>query len=90
MQGSPERLTSAGGVLFFLLLGFVCSAHPGHVRWRHVVWGISIQFVMGLAVLRWDVSEDRLYPPPFNLLKMMVFFSNSRPGETSSTAWALR
>ena len=56
--GSTERLTSAGGILFFLLFGFVFSAHPGHVRWRHVVWGVGIQFVMGLAVLRWDVSSS--------------------------------
>ncbi len=56
---SPERLTSAGGILVFLAFGFVFSAHPGHVRWRHVVWGVGIQFVFGLIVLRWDVSEFR-------------------------------
>ena len=34
----------------------------GHVRWRHVVWGVGIQFVMGLAVLRWDVSTYFIDP----------------------------
>ncbi len=54
---SPERLTSASGILVWLVFGFVFSAHPGHVRWRHIVWGIGIEFLLGLAVLRWDVSR---------------------------------
>eukprot|EP00095_Tigriopus_kingsejongensis_P009513 snap_masked-scaffold624_size122968-processed-gene-0.7 protein:Tk09513 transcript:snap_masked-scaffold624_size122968-processed-gene-0.7-mRNA-1 annotation:"hypothetical protein DAPPUDRAFT_306527" len=32
----PERLISAGGIVIIVLFGFLCSAHPGHVRWRHV------------------------------------------------------
>ena len=52
----PERLTSGLGVVSFLAFGFLVSAHPGHIRWRHVVWGVSLQFIFGLAVLRWEVT----------------------------------
>ena len=54
----PERLMSGVGVISFLAFGFLFSAHPGHIHWRHVVWGVSLQFIFGLAVLRWDVSND--------------------------------
>ncbi len=54
---SPDRLMSGVGVVSILTFGFVFSAHPGYVRWRHVVWGIGIEFCLGLAVLRWEVSE---------------------------------
>ena len=53
-----ERLQSAGGVLAFILIGFIGSAHPAHVRWRHIFWGLGIQFSFGLLVLRWDVGQN--------------------------------
>ena len=52
----PERLQSLLGVVIILLIGFVFSAYPGHVKWRTVLAGILIEFIMGLLVLRWDVS----------------------------------
>lgn len=27
------------------------------VRWRHVAWGMALQFVMGLMILRWPVGK---------------------------------
>ena len=26
--------------------------------WRHVVWGISLQFIFGLLVLRWPTGQS--------------------------------
>ena len=49
----PERLVSAFGLLVILGLGFVFSRHPGRVVWRHVVWGVTLQFIFGLLILRW-------------------------------------
>ena len=51
----PERLYSLLGVVIILLIGFLFSAHPGHVKWRNVLWGVGLQFTLGLLVLRWDV-----------------------------------
>jgi len=55
--GEPRRLVSAVGVLVLILLGFVFSRHPGRVVWRHVVWGLALQFVFGLLILRWPVGQ---------------------------------
>jgi len=53
----PRRLVSAFGILVLIALGFVFSKHPGYVVWRHVVWGLGLQFVFGLLILRWEVGK---------------------------------
>eukprot|EP00092_Neocalanus_flemingeri_P002179 GFUD01002319.1.p1 GENE.GFUD01002319.1~~GFUD01002319.1.p1 ORF type:complete len:652 (-),score=150.80 GFUD01002319.1:85-2040(-) len=53
----PRRLISAFGILVLILLGFIFSKHPGYVVWRHVAWGLGLQFVFGLLILRWEVGK---------------------------------
>lgn len=53
------RMMSGAGIIVILFFGFIFSAHPGHVKWRHVVWGIGIEFVFGLLVLRWEVRTSQ-------------------------------
>jgi pyrimidine nucleoside transport protein len=55
-----ERLVSALGVVAFVLIAFIFSAHPGHIRWRHVFWGLGLEFVFGLLVLRWEVIKKSM------------------------------
>jgi len=75
-----ERLRSAGGILVILAFGFLCSAHPGHVRWRHVVWGLGLEFLLGLAVLRWDVRDVLMaYPLLFLLYRLGEMYSSASP-----------
>jgi len=57
-KDEPERLVSIAGVVGILFLGFLGSAHPAHIRWRHVFWGIGIQFTLGLITLRWDLGRQ--------------------------------
>ncbi|XP_078685520.1 sodium/nucleoside cotransporter 1-like [Branchiostoma floridae x Branchiostoma belcheri] len=52
----PEQLISIGGYVTILLICFVCSKHPGQVRWRPVLWGLALQFCLGLFVLRTSVG----------------------------------
>ncbi|KZS13466.1 Solute carrier family 28 member 3 [Daphnia magna] len=51
------RLQSFGGLLIFLLLGWIFSKYPSRVIWRHVAWGITLQLIFGLIVLRWDFGR---------------------------------
>ncbi|XP_065565519.1 sodium/nucleoside cotransporter 1-like isoform X2 [Artemia franciscana] len=53
-----ERLISVFGLCVFIFLGWIFSAHPGHVRWRHVIWGLLLQFVFAVVILRVDVGRD--------------------------------
>ncbi|KAG7329876.1 hypothetical protein KOW79_006098 [Hemibagrus wyckioides] len=49
---NPEQLISFGGVCLFLLGLFIFSANRYKVCWRTVFWGLGLQFVMGLFVIR--------------------------------------
>lgn len=52
-----RRLQSLIGIVVLILVGFVFSAAPGKVRWRHIFWGLAIQFILGLLILKWPVGE---------------------------------
>ncbi|KAJ7411006.1 Sodium/nucleoside cotransporter 1 [Willisornis vidua] len=49
---NPEQLISLGGFCALVLFLFACSKHHGAVSWRAVFWGIGLEFLFGLFVLR--------------------------------------
>ncbi|KFO80866.1 Sodium/nucleoside cotransporter 1, partial [Cuculus canorus] len=49
---NPEQLISLAGFCFLVLFLFACSKHHGAVSWRAVFWGLGLQFLFGLFVLR--------------------------------------
>ncbi|KAG8516379.1 Sodium/nucleoside cotransporter 1 [Galemys pyrenaicus] len=48
----PEQLVSFAGVCVLLGILFASSKHHRQVSWRTVSWGLVLQFVLGLFVLR--------------------------------------
>nr|XP_023697753.1 sodium/nucleoside cotransporter 2-like isoform X3 [Paramormyrops kingsleyae] len=52
MSNRAEQLISFAGVWVFVLLLFICSAHPRAVSWRAVFWGLGLQFAIGLFIIR--------------------------------------
>nr|XP_055182517.1 sodium/nucleoside cotransporter 1 isoform X2 [Nyctereutes procyonoides] len=48
----PEQLVSFAGICVFIGLLFACSKHHYAVSWRAVSWGLGLQFVLGLFVIR--------------------------------------
>ena len=57
-QSSGSRLVSAGGLVLILLLGFIFSTSRKRVVWRHIIWGLSLQFIFGLLILRWEYGRE--------------------------------
>ncbi|MPC39093.1 Solute carrier family 28 member 3 [Portunus trituberculatus] len=53
-----QRLQSLLGVVVLLLFGFIFSVAPKKVRWRHVAWGMALQFILGLIILRWPFGRS--------------------------------
>nr|XP_019605651.1 PREDICTED: solute carrier family 28 member 3 [Rhinolophus sinicus] len=47
-----QQLVSFGGVIMYILLLFLFSKYPTKVYWRPVFWGIGLQFLLGLLILR--------------------------------------
>ncbi|XP_016071154.1 PREDICTED: sodium/nucleoside cotransporter 1 [Miniopterus natalensis] len=48
----PEQLVSFAGICVFISILFACSKHHCAVSWRAVSWGLGLQFVLGLLVIR--------------------------------------
>lgn len=55
--GERHRLISLIGLFLLLLFGFIFSKAPRKIVWRHVYWGLGLQFVFGLMILRWSVGR---------------------------------
>ncbi|XP_010080453.1 PREDICTED: sodium/nucleoside cotransporter 1-like, partial [Pterocles gutturalis] len=49
---NPKQLTSLAGFCFLVLFLFACSKHHSAVSWRAVFWGLGLEFLFGLFVLR--------------------------------------
>uniref|UniRef100_H2ZUV3 Sodium/nucleoside cotransporter n=1 Tax=Latimeria chalumnae TaxID=7897 RepID=H2ZUV3_LATCH len=50
-QGT-NQLISFGGLVMYIVLMFIFSKHPTKVSWRVVCWGLGLQFILGLLILR--------------------------------------
>ncbi|XP_047279668.1 solute carrier family 28 member 3 isoform X3 [Homo sapiens] len=49
-----QQLVSFGGLIMYIVLLFLFSKYPTRVYWRPVLWGIGLQFLLGLLILRTD------------------------------------
>ena len=58
-KNDRRRLVSAGGILGLVLIAFIFSKHRKQINWRQVTWGLVLQFVFGLGILRW--TPGRLF-----------------------------
>jgi concentrative nucleoside transporter, CNT family len=51
------RFTGVLGLLTMLLLAWIFSTNRRAIRWRTVIWGLSLQIVFALMVLEWTVGQ---------------------------------
>ncbi|XP_078000195.1 solute carrier family 28 member 3-like [Glandiceps talaboti] len=48
----PPQLMSSVGACVFVAFTFFFSKYPGAVRWRPVLWGLGLQFLLAVFILR--------------------------------------
>lgn len=53
-----RRLLSFLGLVILVLLGTLGSKHPSRIVWRQIMWGLALQFIFGLLILRWNVGRN--------------------------------
>ncbi|XP_076824620.1 solute carrier family 28 member 3-like isoform X1 [Clavelina lepadiformis] len=53
-----NQIISGVGYLVFVFGLFITSKYPNRVIWRPVLWGLLIQYCMGLFILRTDAGFD--------------------------------
>ena len=56
-KNDRKRLISAGGILVIITLGTLGSKSRKNIVWRHVSWGLVLQFLFGLLILRWSYGK---------------------------------
>ncbi|XP_069322669.1 sodium/nucleoside cotransporter 1-like [Eulemur rufifrons] len=75
----PEQLVSFAGMCVFIAVLFACSKHHRAVSWRAVSWGLALQFVLGLFVIR---TEPGFIAFQWLGDQIEVFLSYTRAGST--------
>ena len=53
-----RRLISAGGIVVLVGFGVLFSKHPKEINWRQVTWGLVLQFILALIILRWPTGKS--------------------------------
>jgi CNT family concentrative nucleoside transporter len=57
--GSPlQRVRSAFGVVMLLALAWLMSVDRGRIPWRLVIWGVALQVVFALAILKTPMGAE--------------------------------
>ncbi|CAG5116017.1 unnamed protein product, partial [Candidula unifasciata] len=54
----PRNLVSLGGMVFFVAVLFIFSHNPSKVQWRAVFWGMALQLIFALLILRTSWGRD--------------------------------
>ncbi|XP_070579751.1 solute carrier family 28 member 3-like isoform X2 [Ptychodera flava] len=57
-KDNPEQMISVVGLVFFVVFCFIFSKAPLQVKWRPVLWGLALQFLLGLFILRTKAGYD--------------------------------
>ena len=65
----PDRLRAGLGCACFLALAVSCSADVRAIRWRTVGWGIGLQLLIAVLILRFEVGGVR---PGYQLFSMLA------------------
>ena len=59
LDGLPGRLRAVMGIAAFILTAVACSANVTAIRWRTVAWGIGLQIVLAVLILKLAVGGVR-------------------------------
>ncbi|XP_071177423.1 solute carrier family 28 member 3-like [Mytilus edulis] len=51
-----RKLIPFGGLILLLFLTLLTSRSPSKIKWTPVIWGILLQFLFGLIILRWPIG----------------------------------
>jgi CNT family concentrative nucleoside transporter len=67
------RFTGVLGLLTMLLLAWIFSTNRRAIRWRTVIWGLSLQFVFAVLVLEWTIGQRILGSVGATITRMLGY-----------------
>jgi CNT family concentrative nucleoside transporter len=70
-----ERATGLLGLLLLLGIAFLLSSHRSRIRWKTVAWGIGLQVVLAVFVLRLSIGRE-LLAKTVNVVTTLILFAD--------------
>ena len=67
------RFTGVLGLLTMLLLAWLFSSNRRAIRWRTVFWGLSLQIVFAVLVLKWTFGQHVLATVGAAITRMLAY-----------------
>ncbi len=67
------RFTGVLGLLTMLLLAWLFSTNRKAIRWRTVIWGLSLQVTFAFMVLKWSFGERMLHAAGNGVDKLLSY-----------------
>ena len=55
-----ERFTGLLGLFVFVLLAYLFSTDRRAIRWKTVAWGLSLQIIFAIGVIKWTLGQQVL------------------------------
>lgn len=52
------RLRAVIGIIIFVSIGYAMSPHKTDIKWRPVICGAFLQFILGIVFIRWPVGRS--------------------------------
>ncbi|MGC2619061.1 MAG: nucleoside transporter C-terminal domain-containing protein [Acidobacteriaceae bacterium] len=67
------RFTGVLGLLTMLLLAWIFSTNRRAIRWRTVIWGLSLQILFAFMVLKWTFGQRILHAAGAGVNKLLGY-----------------
>lgn len=67
------RFTGVLGLLTMLLLAWIFSTNRRAIRWRTVVWGLSLQILFAFCVVEWTVGQKVMHAAGGAVNKLLAY-----------------
>ncbi|CAG5121352.1 unnamed protein product [Candidula unifasciata] len=73
----PRNLSSLPGILVILLVCLMFSTKPEKINWHTIYWGLGLQFILALLVLKWSFGKQAIL---WVQSRLDEFFENAAAG----------
>ena len=72
-ENELARFTGVLGLLTMLLLAWIFSTNRRAIRWRTVVWGLGLQIVFAICVVKWTVGQRVMHAAGDAVNKLLAY-----------------
>mgnify|MGYP003346739885 CR=1 FL=1 len=53
------------GIGVFMLMGYLLSSHRSQIHWKTIIWGLGLQWILAIIVLKGEWIQNGLSFIPF-------------------------